>query len=439
MTRRGLHLDPSSGMAGDMFLGALVDLGLPLEELRRELAKLPLDGFRIETKEVMRGAIRATKLDVVVRKSDGREVIEGRDAGEVPTSRESGSEDGHGHGHAHVHPSDHEHGSEPGAGHGRSFREIVELMTASGLSEKTKRRALDVFETLAAAEARVHGIEVEAVHFHEVGAVDSIVDICGAAVALELLEIDEVTSSRVGLGTGVRRMAHGEIPIPVPATAEIIQGMPVRMTGVTDEMLTPTGAAILRCIVDEFEPRQERRFLAQGFGAGSTERADPPNVVRAMLYEIEDAVEGLTVVIDVLETQVDDMTPESLGYLRERLESAGCLDFVIQPVLMKKNRPGHLLTVLASPKDADALEELLFLESSTFGIRRRQSRRRVLERETVEIETPWGSARLKLGLLDGRVIRASPEHEDCARLALATKRPINEIRQLLLENWNSSR
>lgn len=308
-------------------------------------------------------------------------------------------------------------GHDPEAAHGHSFAEILAVIEHSGLSARVKERASRIFRTVAEAEARVHGIEVDAVHFHEVGAVDSIVDVCAAALALELLDIGLVASSAIAIGTGTATMAHGSMPLPAPAAAIILQGLPVRWTNVTDELVTPTGAAILACLVDRFTTPGDVRLLASGFGAGSTDRADPANVLRAVLYEGEGTDAAGRDLVEVLEFQVDDMSGEALGYLREQLEAAGALDVLMAPVAMKKNRPGTAITVIAERERLAGLLEIAFVDGTTLGIRHRTSARIVLDRRIETIDTPYGPIRVKVALFDERIVHVSPEHDDCAAAA----------------------
>ena len=411
---RGLFIQPASGAAGDMFLAALLDLGLDLDALRAALEATALSPFRLETRSVTQGALRATKLDVHVRRADGREVQEGRDAPKTADQPE-----GEAAPHSHHDPHDH---------HGHSWRGIDARIAAAPMPERARERARSLFRTLAAAEARSHGVAPEDVHFHEVGARDSILDICGAAIALELLDIDEVRCDRIGVGQGTRRTAHGSLPVPTPATAEILRGLPLFSTGVADEMVTPTGAAILRGLTDAFEPPEPHRILATGYGSGTTRRADPPNVLRVTLYATDAAPgDGARDEVLVLETALDDMTGEALGFLRQRLEAVGALDVTFAAIQMKKDRPGTLLTALVRPEDEEKVGGILFRESSTFGYRRRRSERRVLDRRIVTVESPWGPVRVKEGLLGREVLRREPEHEALARIAVETGRPLREI------------
>ncbi|MCA9321968.1 MAG: nickel pincer cofactor biosynthesis protein LarC, partial [Planctomycetes bacterium] len=300
------------------------------------------------------------------------------------------------------------------------------------IAASIRERAGRIFARLAEAEGRVHGVDPGDVQFHEVGALDSIVDICGAACALDLLGIDAVYSAPIGVGGGVRRMAHGLVPIPAPATAEILTGLPSYRSGVDGELLTPTGAAILAEIVTAFSaPPGVWRLCAVGYGAGSNERSDPPNVVRVMLQESAEAEASSPATVVELVCQVDDMSGEELGFLRERLETLGALDLVYEPVQMKKNRPGVRVELLCEPAREAPLVEALLRESSTFGLRRRSCERVVLDREWVTVATVLGTARVKIGRRDGRLHKFAAEYEDCRRLALESGRPFVEVRRIV--------
>lgn len=429
---RVLHLEPFSGMAGDMFMAALLDAGLDLGALEAALAGLGLDNFRLDRRQVMRGAIRATKVDVLVRGRDGREQIEARDQDHAAHrhGHDAGHRHHHGHDDHHHGPHHHHHDHGGGHAHGMSYAAIADLIAGSALPERPRARALAIFERIAVAEGRIHGVAPRAVQFHEVGAVDGIVDVCAAALGLELLGIERVTSAPVALGQGQRRMAHGLVPIPAPATLEIVKGLPVRRSGIEDELLTPTGAAILAELVDEFSPVEDLVIEAVGYGAGSTDRADPPNVLRLQIGRRGAAARGSDRVV-VLECQVDDMTGEALGFLRERLEAAGALDLLFQAVQMKKDRPGQLLRLLARPEDESRLGEILLAQSTSLGYRRHEVERRMLERLEEVVDSPWGPVRVKLARADGRVLRWKAEFEDLARIARATGLSLAEIEAAL--------
>lgn len=406
-----------------MFLAALLDLGLELEALREALAATALSPFRLEPRRVMQGAIRATKLDVHVQRADGREVQEGRDADPSAAGKAT-----HATGH-----------HDAGDAHGHAWRSIDRRLAEAVMPERARGRAREIFRVLAEAEAKVHGVPVDEVHFHEVGALDSVLDICGAAIALDLMGIDEVVCDRIGIGQGTRRTAHGTLPVPTPATAEILRGLPVVSTGVADEMLTPTGAAILRVLTDRFEAPGSHQILSVGYGAGSTRRADPPNVLRITHYEraagesFPAANEAESDCVVVLEAWLDDMTGEALGYLRGQLEEAGALDLALSPIQMKKNRPGQALMLIVRPEDEERLGQILLRESSTFGYRRRLSDRRILDRRIVTVETPLGSLRVKEGRLDGELVRREAEYEDLARIAEQRGLSLRDVERALRE------
>ncbi len=408
---RILLLDPFSGIAGDMFLGALIDLGLSLETLQEGLGGLGVP-FRLRAEKVLRGALSATKLHVLVRSATGDGWEEEKHAALHP---EGSAEQDHGHAHH---------------GHGRSAAEIQELIAASPLSEGVKRRAAKIFAVLAEAEGRVHGVPATDIHFHEVGAVDSIVDICGAALAVELMGLHRILACPVSVGRGLHAMEHGTMPLPAPATAEILKGMPVRFTAIDQELCTPTGAAILSVMVDEFVTAQfSGRVVGVGYGAGSHPRGNPPNVLRATL--LGEPGEDAGVEVGEIVFDVDDMTGEALGAMRGRLEEAGALDVVIQPVQMKKNRPGWRVEVLVRPADLSDLTELVLVETSTLGVRSAVRRRQVLARRIETVETPLGPVRVKVASSGGKVVKRKPEYEDCLRLAETHGLPFEEVRRII--------
>jgi uncharacterized protein (TIGR00299 family) protein len=383
-----LHFDAFSGVAGNMVLGALVDLGVPRRALEEELAGLGLD-FRFRITRVKRGARAARHLDVMVptrAKGSGR-------ARYVSGNREP--KPGH-----HV--------------HGRSFAQIRALLRKAKLASPVRERALAIFEALARAEAKVHGTKLDAVHFHEVGAVDAIVDITGAAAAIEWLGVSRITCSPVGLGHGSVETAHGRLPLPAPATLELLRGIPTEPAHVAWETVTPTGAAILRACVDSYEPLPAMRISAIGHGAGGDRAGPMPNVLRAVLGT------GAAVSrdrIEVLETNLDDLVPEHFDFLMERLFDAGALDVSLQHLQMKKNRPGFLVRALARPQHRMAVARALFAHSTAIGVRSSGWDRIVLEREERRVATAFGRIRVKrVRDLDGRA-SASAEYEDCKRAA----------------------
>lgn len=376
--RRILYLEPVGGIAGDMFLAAAVDLGVSPDAIAEHLSGLGVPGWRFQLSRAVRHAISGTHLDVVV---------------EAPE--------------AHPH---------------RSLSDIRALIEgATTLTPRMRERALAVFAAIGEAEAKVHGVSVEEIHFHEVGAVDSIVDVCGAAVVLELLGAPEVWCAPPPLGSGTIRVAHGQMPIPVPATLELLRDVPVRFEGV-GELTTPTGAALVKVLTRVGTPPD---FVVEkvGYGVGTRDFRDRPNVLRASLGRAEDAAEAL----HVLEVNLDDATPQLLGHLVERLLAKGALDAWVVPAVMKKGRPGHLLSALVPGTLKPALVDLLLEESTTLGVRSHTVERSTLERAWREVQTPWGTVRVKLGLRDGRVLNAQPEYEDCRKVAEAAGVPLKAV------------
>ena len=395
---RVVYFDCASGAAGDMLLGALVDLGLPVEALSAELAKLRLPGYHLEARKVHRAGLHATKVDVVV-------------AGE------------HGHGvHHHAHHS-HPHAHEVPPR--RGLREILELIGQSGLDAPVKERASSLFHRLAGAEAAVHGIAPEDVHLHEVGAVDAIVDVVGGVIGLAWLGADRVVASPLNVGSGTVSMEHGVFPVPPPATARLVQGVPVYGAG-EGELLTPTGALLVTGYAAAYGPLPPLAIEAVGHGAGTRDPHQRPNVLRLIVgHEATEDAGGQRVL--VLEAEVDDMSPQLCGPLVERLLGAGALDAYLTPILMKKGRPGFLITALVPPPVREAVEELLFRETTTLGVRRQEWERTVLDREVVAVSTAYGTVGVKVGRRGGTVYNAQPEFEDCQRAAEKSGVPVKEV------------
>jgi hypothetical protein len=414
---RLLHLDTFSGIAGNMFLGALLDAGLAQRELESALRGLGV-AHELRVTRVRRGAIAARYVEVVAlgRRGRGR-VAAGafRRAASRPLRARSAASDrhhDHDHSHAHAHPVHAEHRHDHS--HGRRYVEIERMLRRARLPGRARERALEIFEGLARAEARVHAIPLARVHFHEVGMVDAIVDIAGAAVALELLGIGRVTASPPALGHGSVDTAHGRLPVPAPATLELLRGIPTQPAHVEWETVTPTGAAILRAIADDYVALPALTVEAVGYGAGNDRAGGMPNVLRAVLGR-ESAWQRDR--ISVIETQLDDLVPEHFDFLMESLFEAGALDVSLQHRQMKKNRPGFELRVLARPSERFALARILFAQSSAIGVRVSDAERLVLRRETRRIATRYGPIRVKLVTdPDGRV-GASAEYDDCKRAA----------------------
>jgi hypothetical protein len=382
---RLVYFDCASGASGDMLLGALVDLGLPLEELRGELAKLPLRGYRLDAHRVHRSGLHATKVDVVLESHE------------------------HEHGHHHPH---------------FGLREILALLEGSGLDPEVRELSARLFHRLAAVEGAIHGVSPEQVHFHEVGAVDSIVDVVGGVIGLRWLRADRFVSSPLNVGTGTVTMSHGTFPVPPPATARLVEGVPVYGAG-EGELLTPTGALLVTGHATSYGPLPLVRPRSIGHGAGSRDTPGRPNVLRLIVGDADASPEGDRVL--VLETEVDDTPPQILGALVDRLLTAGALDVYYTAVQMKKGRPGVLVTVLAPPPLREALEEVLFSETTTLGVRRQEWERTVLEREWVTVATAHGAVRVKVGKRAGRVYNVQPEFEDCQRAAAESGAAVKEV------------
>ena len=400
------HLDCSSGIAGDMFLGACLDVGLPMEILQDAVARLGLPGISVEGRKASRGGFVGIRFRVL---ENGRPI-------EGPDPEEHGREHGHEHGHHHHDHPHHHHGPT------RGLAEIRELIQRSALAPAVQERALRLFQRLGEAEAKAHGMPLEHVHFHEVGAVDSIVDLVGAAAAVEHLSPERITCGPVNVGSGRVKMAHGEVSVPAPATAELLRGAPV-FGGPGGELTTPTGAVLLAELVDEFVELPAMVLEGVGYGLGKKELSHQPNALR-LLKGRSSQERGEVMVV---ETEIDDLPGEGFGFLMERLLAAGALDVYFTPVQMKKNRPGTLVTLLCRRSQLEDLAGLLLTESGSLGCRYHSAARLEAEREILQVETAFGTVRVKQARLDGRPLAAAPEFEDCRRLALASGIPWREV------------
>jgi len=452
---RTLYLDIFSGISGDMFIGALLDLGVDAHELEHELAKLKLEGYHLHISRAHKAAIEGVKFDVHLAHDHNHQHT--HVDGLTHTHPHSHEDDDHAHKHSHEehhhhHEEDHDHGHhhhehehhshehehshhhehEHEHSHGRNFSEIRELISSSDLSIWVKEKSIAVFHRIAIAEGKIHGLPPEQVHFHEVGAVDSVVDIVGGCIGLELLGGPRVLASPVVEGTGWINCAHGRFPIPAPATLAILgeRGIPVSQCDEPHELVTPTGAALLAEFVEEFGSMRELVAEKIGFGLGTRDNETRPNVLRAILGRTahsQSKHDWETDTIVVLEANLDDINPEILGNFVEQALAAGALDVFYTPAQMKKNRPGVLLTVLCPETDGDKFTEMILLETSSFGVRRHTAERRKLAREFAEVKTPYGEVSVKLGKLDGKVIQAAPEFESCKKLARQAKVPLKLI------------
>jgi uncharacterized protein (TIGR00299 family) protein len=426
------YLECFSGMSGDMFLGALVDAGVPAGLLEETVAALGM-GARLEVSRVVRSGISATKVDVWT--SGGKDLPR-------EESWRQGQEPAHSHGDGHSHEHSHQsenkksgpHSHEPSHSHehGQGLTEIKQIISAASISDSAKKTAISIFETLGVAEAKIHNVPIESIHFHEVGAVDAIVDIICAAVGAEALGVDEFVCSALNVGGGIVECAHGSFPVPAPATVEMLRDASVYSSGPQVELVTPTGAAIVKTLCRSFGTFPEMTIQKSGYGAGSREFSKHPNVVRLTIGEsISPGISPTTETdtIAVLEANLDDLNPQVFGYVMDRLFEEGALDAFVMPVQMKKNRPGTLLTVLCKPEDAVRMSKLIFTETSTLGVRRRDEVRHTLARRWEKVQTAWGEVRIKIASMNGTVTNYAPEYEDCRRIAAEHHVPLKTVMQ----------
>jgi uncharacterized protein (TIGR00299 family) protein len=471
-----LFLDLFSGISGDMLLGALIDLGVDFSGLEKQLATLHIDGCHLHLSRQERSGICGAKFDVHLAHADHGHGHghPGHDGGHDEPA--DGHEHGHGHGHSHAHEAgeddhhhnhyhhhheeeegaheqEHEHDEtghhhhghhhhdeeadapahEPAAEHahhGRNFAQIARLIQESSLSDWTKTKAIAVFRRIAEAEGRIHGHPPEEVHFHEVGAIDSIVDIVGACLALEALGKPRVLASAITDGTGWLDCQHGRLPLPAPATLAILgaRGVPITQCEEPFELVTPTGAALLAEFVENFGPLVDFKPVRIGYGVGTRQLKHRPNVLRAVLGESGAADRDWEVDrVALLETNLDDLPAEVLGHFMEQAFARGARDVFYTAIQMKKNRPGILLSVLCQPGQEDLFTELILRETSAFGVRRSLLERRKLRREFRTVDTPFGPLTVKLGRLDGRVLHATPEYESARQLALQAGVPLHQV------------
>jgi pyridinium-3,5-bisthiocarboxylic acid mononucleotide nickel chelatase len=429
MRMKTLYLDIFSGISGDMFVGALLDLGVNAHEFEHELEKLHLDGYHLHISRQQKSGIAGTKFDVHLEDDHHHE-----------HSHEGYAHD-HGHSHHHGHSQGHEHQHDEE----RTFAEIKRLISETKLSDWTKKKSIAVFQRIADAEGAIHGRPPEQVHFHEVGAVDSIIDIVGACIALEMLGKPRVLAAPVVEGTGWIDCAHGRFPIPAPATLAILgaRGAAVTQSDEPHELVTPTGAALLAEFAETFAPMHGLVAEKIGFGLGTRDNKTRPNVLRAVLGTATSNIERRTSNVEprdwetdtiaVLETNLDDISSEILGDFVERAFASGALDVFHTPIQMKKNRPGVLLTILCAEGDADKFSEMILRETSAFGVRRHIAERRKLRREFTQVKTPFGEVMVKIGKLDGKIVQSAPEFESCRKVAEQAKVPLKEVYEAALK------
>jgi len=376
------YFDCMSGLSGDMTLGAVVDAGCPLETLRDGLEGLEVPGWTISAEKVWKNGMAATFVRVT-------------------------TEDQTKH---------------------RSLSAILEILDKAPLSQSVRQNASAIFRKLGEAEASVHDVPIQKIHFHEVGAVDAIVDIVGASIGFRALGIEKFACSPLNVGGGTAKMAHGVLPVPAPATAKLLEGKPTYSNGVPKELVTPTGAAIVATLCDSFGPQPAMSVSSIGYGAGALDLEGQPNVVRVMVGEAaEKVVPGFDEEIAVIEANFDDMNPQIYGYFMEKALAAGALDVYTTPVQMKKNRPGTLLTLLCRPAETNALMSLVFAETTTLGARTYRAQRRTLPRETVKVQTRFGDVQVKLARVNGIIRHVAPEYEDCRKLATEKNVPLQQV------------
>jgi hypothetical protein len=405
------YFDCFSGASGDMILGALVDAGVPADALRGFFEQIPVSGYALDVQKIVKQGFAATRVDIQLDESEKQP-------------------------HRHL-------------------KHVVKIIEDAALPDAVRERSIRVFERLAQAEADVHGTTIEKVHFHEVGAVDAILDIVGACWALDYLGIEEVHCSSIPTGSGTVRCAHGEMPVPAPATARLLRGVPIRASDEVGELITPTGAALLTTLSEDFGPMREMRVSEIGVGAGFRDGRHAPNCLRVLIGEstaapiaaptaapiVASTAHGSAAPhahrVVLLEANLDDSTPEIVGYTMELLLKAGALDAYCVPIQMKKSRPGMLLTVLTDPEKAAPLEAILFRETSTLGIRHREAHRTCLARRHESVETRFGPIRVKVGSLNGEDLTAAPEFDDCRAAAESTQTPLKTVMRAALSAWET--
>ena len=403
-----VYLDCFSGASGDMFLGALLDVGLPIDNLRTALGSLALDkdGWSIEAERVDRAGIAATKFRL-------------HETGNVESAKPSNSDSAHGHHHDSSHGRSHCH---------HSLKEINRLINSSAISDEAKGRAVRLFQRLAEVEASIHQMPVEEVHLHEVGALDSIIDIVGAVHGLEWLNAEMIVASPLNVGSGTVSCAHGEFPVPAPATAQLLENAQIYSSGVQGELVTPTGALLVTEFASSYGPLPDMCVKQIGYGAGERDQKGSPNVLRLMIGD-STADTSMQRVL-VMECEIDDMNPELFGVLMDRLYDGGALDVFYVPVQMKKSRPGTLVTIIAAPDHREVLSDIVFRESTTIGLRFSEMTRECLGRSTTTVETRVGPVRVKVAQRGGRIVNVAPEFEDCVRLATSGGLSVKEVQAL---------
>lgn len=451
-----LYYDCFAGISGDMHLGAMIDAGVDPDHLLSELKKLPLSGYKLHICRDKRKSIEGTRVDVIL------------DAEQPPQDIQDDHNHDHGHSHMHSHDHTHDHPHQhDDAGHThdhvhhgqkqghndsnhhhnhnhdhniphhhhdhdhehRNLSDITEIINSSELPQKTKTRALKMFQLIAEAEAKIHGVSIDEIHFHEVGAVDSIVDITGAAICLEYLNPDRIYCSTIELGGGMVRCAHGRMPVPAPATSEILKGIPVKTGSTPHEATTPSGAAILAANVDEFTDSLRFRAKTTAYGIGQRDM-DLPNILRVFVGEIDDEPSHAGDAL-LIECNIDDMNPEHYSHVMDHLFSEGAYDVFITPIIMKKSRPAAILSLLCDEKDQQKMSEIILKETTTLGVRLQTVKRMVLDRETEIVKTSLGSVTIKKASYRGNLLKWKPEYDDCKRVADTNQLSIREASRII--------
>ncbi len=373
------YLDCPSGISGDMLIAAFVSSGIKIETLKRELSRLKLNGYEIRQRTVKRAGLKATKIDVKIRKGQTE----------------------------------------------RRWADVRNIIEKSSLSNGVKQRAINIFRLIFKAEAKVHGGDFNRIHLHELGAVDCIIDIVGTLVCLEYLRIDRLYCSPINLGSGAVRTDHGLLPVPAPVTCELLRGVTVYSSSIPSELTTPTGSAIVAALVQDFTPLPRMEIEAIGYGAGEKDFKEQPNILRVFIGRSEQHVVDRG--IKVIETNIDDMNPQIYEYVIDKLLEKGALDAFITPILMKKTRPASKLTVLSDSSNVEQLTDIIFKETTTFGLRVFEAERRILEREFIGVETAFGRVNVKIGRMGKQTYKVQPEYEECKTIALEKGIPIKEI------------
>jgi hypothetical protein len=378
------YFDCSSGISGDMTIGALVDAGVPIERLKKELSNLRIKGYSLNVKKVKRNGFRATKVDVIVIQSKRRTEL-------------------------------------------RRFKDIKEIIDRSSLHPEIKQKGLLIFRRLFEAEARVHGRRYTNIHLHELGAVDCIVDIFGTLIGLDILGIETVYSSPLNLGSGTVKTEHGILPVPAPATLELLKNRPVYSSNIPFELTTPTGAVLISSLASKFGPIPDMKVSKIGIGAGSQNFKEQPNILRLLIGQTTGEIENITENIMVIETNIDDMNPQIYEYVMDKLFNAGALDVFLTQLIMKKNRPGIKLTVLCNEDKKEDLIEIILSETTTIGVRYYKAQRKILQRQIELLNTKFGRIKVKKTQLSKKVQKISPEYEDCKRIAKKFNIPLFEV------------